>query len=61
MKQELLERYRGRWVAVDGTGEVVADSDELGTLLEHLAHSALTASTIQRVPEIDEPLFVGLS
>jgi hypothetical protein len=61
MKRDLIERYRGRWVAVDESGDVVADADELGTLLERLAELGVTADTVQRVPGIGEPIFVGLS
>ena len=59
--RELIERYRGRWVAVDESGDVVADADELGPLLERLAQLGVTADTVQRVPGIGEPIFVGLS
>lgn len=61
MKRDLIERYRGRWVAVDESGDVVADADELGPLLERLAELGLPADTIQRVPGVGEPIFVGLS
>lgn len=61
MRADLVERFRGRWVALDEAGDVVADADELGTLLENLASAGLHADTVQRVPSADEPLFVGLS
>jgi hypothetical protein len=61
VKRDLIERYRGRWVAVDEFGDVVADADELGPLLERLAELGLPADTIQRVPGVGEPIFVGLS
>ena len=61
MKRDLLERYRGRWVVVGESGDVVADADELGALLEQVAELGLTADTVQRVPGVDEPIFVGLS
>ena len=48
-------------MAVDGSGDVVADADELGALLERLAELGITADTVQRVPGIGEPMFVGLS
>ncbi len=48
-------------MAVDVSGDVVADADELGSLLERLSELALTADTIQRVPGVGEPIFVGLS
>ena len=61
MKRDLIEQYRGQWVAVDDSGDVVADADELGALLERLAELGITADTVQRVPGIGEPMFVGLS
>ena len=61
MKRDLVGRYRGQWVAVDESGDVVADADELGALLERLAELGITADTVQRVPGIGEPMFVGLS
>ena len=61
MKRDLIERYRGQWVAVDDSGDVVADADELGALLERLDELGITADTVQRVPGIGEPMFVGLS
>lgn len=48
-------------MALDDAGNVVADSEELGALLERLARAGLCADTIQRVPGADDPLFVGLS
>ncbi len=59
MKQGDIERYHGRWVAVDRTGEIVADAAELGLLLDQVAKANLSASTVHRIPELDEPLFVG--
>ena len=61
MKRDLIERYRGQWVAVVESGDVVADADELGALLERLAELGVAADTVQRVPGIGEPMFVGLS
>ncbi|MEQ1874956.1 MAG: DUF5678 domain-containing protein [Ilumatobacteraceae bacterium] len=60
MRQDVIERYRGRWVAVDQTGEVVADAAELGILLDQASKAGLSATTVHRVPALDEPLFVGL-
>jgi|GEM_PF-3009310 len=59
VKPDDIERYRGRWVAVDRTGEIVADAAELGLLLDKVAKANLSTSTVHRVPELDEPLFVG--
>ena len=61
MKRELVERYRGRWVAVNEAGDVVADADQLGALL-HACDGKCFASdvAVHRVPEADSPLVVGL-
>ena len=48
-------------MALDDTGNVVADSEELGSLLGGLEAVGLRANTVQRVPGADDPLFVGLS
>jgi len=61
VRQDVIERYRGRWIAVDKSGEVVADADALGSLFDQLSKSGAAGTTIQRVPGLDEPLFVGLS
>lgn len=61
MKRELIEQYRGRWVAVDEFGDVVAAADELGALLELLTELGVSADTVQSVPGVGEPIFVGLS
>lgn len=60
MKHELVERFRGRWVAVDEAGDVVADANELDALLGLVENEGLTADVVQRVPEADAPLFIGL-
>ena len=44
-----------------GRRGVVADAAELGYLLERLADQGIQADTVQRVPAVDEPIFVGLS
>ena len=61
MKRDHIEKYRGRWVAVGESGDVVADADELGSLLARLEELGVIADTVQRVPGIGEPIFVGLS
>ena len=48
-------------MALDDAGNVVADSEELGALLERLEAAGMHANTVQRVPDADDPLFVGLS
>jgi hypothetical protein len=60
VRADLVERFRGRWVALDDAGDVVADSEELGSLLERLEAAGVHAHTVQRVPGADDPLFVGL-
>lgn len=61
MRADLVERFRGRWVALDGAGDVVADADELGVLLEQLEAMGTHAHVVQRIPGADDPMFVGLS
>ncbi|MDQ3542743.1 MAG: DUF5678 domain-containing protein [Actinomycetota bacterium] len=61
MKHELVERYRGRWVAVSEAGDVVADADELDALLSFVERDGPRPDVVvQRVPEADAPMFVGL-
>jgi hypothetical protein len=55
-----MERYRGRWVGVDAAGCVVADAEELDELLDSLDAAGIVGATVQRIPSLDEPLFVGL-
>ena len=61
MRAALVERFRGRWVALDDNGEVVADAGELGVLFERLENLGVRANTVQRVPAEDDPIYVGLS
>ena len=60
VRAELVERFRGRWVALNGAGEVVADAGELAELLELVESAGVAASVVQRVPGLDDPVFVGL-
>ncbi|MCB1001769.1 MAG: hypothetical protein KDB40_20930 [Acidimicrobiales bacterium] len=60
MRADLVQRFRGRWVALDGAGEVVADAAELAELLELVESAGVVASVVQRVPGLDDPVFVGL-
>ena len=41
--------------------KVSTDADELGSLRERVAELGVPADTVQRVPGIGEPIFVGLS
>ncbi len=62
VKHELVERYRGRWVAVSEAGDVVGDADELDALLSLVeADGPRPDVVVQRVPEADAPMFVGLA
>ncbi len=61
MKEELVERYRGRWVAVTEEGDVAADADELDVLLRLVERDGPRPDVIvHRVPEADAPIFIGL-
>ena len=61
VKSELVDRYRGRWVAVNGDGDVVADADELGELLRACDGQGFSSDVaVHRVPEADAPMVVGL-
>lgn len=61
VKRALLDRYRGRWVDADADGDVVADADEVDALLDMIEHDGPRPDlVIQRVPEADAPMFVGL-
>ena len=60
VRADLVERFRGRWVALDAAGEVVADAAELAELLELVESAGVAASVVQRVPGLDDPVFVGL-
>lgn len=61
MKRDLVDQYRGRWVAVNAEGDVIADACELDELLEVCRGKGIGAeAVVHRVPEADAPLFVGL-
>lgn len=61
VRQELVDRYRGRWVAVSEAGEVVADAEEVDVLMRLVERDGPRPDLIvQRVPEVDAPLFIGL-
>ncbi len=61
MRRELVDRYRGRWVAVNHDGDVVADAAELDVLLSSVeANGPRPDLVVQRIPEADAPVFVGL-
>lgn len=61
MKLGEVERYRGRWIAVDrGDDHLVADAPSLEQLQAKLAAVPGLEVLIRRVPSADDPLFVGL-
>jgi hypothetical protein len=58
---ERIDQFRGRWVAVNEAGDVVADAGELGELLHACEGMGLGSGvSVHRVPEADAPLVVGL-
>jgi len=61
VKQELVDRYRGRWVAVTESGDVAADAEELDVLLRLVERDGPRPDLfVHRVPEADAPMFIGL-
>jgi hypothetical protein len=60
MDLSIVTAYRGRWVGVDSSGNVVADADEVDKLLDALDAAQIVGATVWRVPALDELLFVGL-
>lgn len=60
MDQAVVERYQNRWVAIQTDGTVVADAVDLHALLTLLAAMPDTKAAIQRIPALNEPVFVGL-
>lgn len=56
-----IERYRGRWVALRRSDEVVlADAASLEDLQRSLDASVHPQVLIRRIPALDDPVFVGL-
>lgn len=60
MDQAVVERYQNRWVAIQTDGTTVADAVDLNALLTLLATMPDTKASIQRIPALNEPVFVGL-
>lgn len=61
MKDGVVDLFRGRWVAVTSEGDVVADAAELDELLALIERDGPRPDlVVQRVPEADAPMFVGL-
>jgi hypothetical protein len=61
MRAEDVERYRGRWIAIRQSDEVVvadaASLEELQAVLRAKEHAPVL---IHRVPRLDEPIYIGL-
>ena len=56
-----IERHRGQWVALARDDEhVVASAESLDELYEILGAQAGEPRLIQRIPNVDEPIYVGL-
>jgi Family of unknown function (DUF5678) len=60
MNEQMVERYRDRWVAIRDDGSVVADAADLDGVLLQLKDLPDERASIQRIPALDEPLFAGL-
>jgi hypothetical protein len=61
MDEQSLDQFRGRWVALSADGEVVADAAELDELLALVeCEGPRPDLVLQRLPEADTPMFVGL-
>lgn len=62
MRSEDVQRYRGRWVAVRRSDEVVlADAESLDALQEALKEHEHPQVLIRRIPALEDPIFVGLA
>jgi len=56
-----LEAFRGQWVAIDRPNRaVVAVAESHEGLLAALARFPGRRVVVQRVPSLDDPIFVGL-
>lgn len=61
MRSEDVERYRGRWVAVRRSDDVVvADGESLKALQDTLKAHEHPQVLIRRIPALEDPIFVGL-
>jgi hypothetical protein len=55
------DRYRGQWVALERDDDrVVADAPSLEQLHAQLRQAPHAPVLIRRIPERDDPIFVGL-
>lgn len=62
MRSEDVQRYRGRWVAVRRSDEVVlADAESLEALQEALKEQEHPQVLIRRISAPEDPIFVGLA
>ncbi len=56
-----LEQHRGKWVAFDEpTGKIRAAADTDDELYDIIDREHLGKVTIMRVPNLDDPIFIGL-
>jgi hypothetical protein len=60
MDMELLERFRDRWVAIQNGGRALTDAADLNGLITKLKTLPDSNAFIQRIPDANELLFVGL-
>jgi hypothetical protein len=61
MRAEDVELYRGRWVAIRRTDDiVVVAADSLEELQARLAREAHRQLLLRRIPALEDPIFVGL-
>lgn len=61
VEQDVIERHRGRWVVVGLDDEVVVEAGSLAELMTKATEQGVHEGTMRRIPETDEPAFIGLS
>lgn len=62
MRPDDVERYRGRWVAVRRSDDVVlAAADSLGALHAALQEHEHPQVLIRRIPALQDPIFASLA
>lgn len=55
-----LETWAGLWVAVDRDGQVVANAESVGDLLDDLRRNEVEGVEIMRAPDPREPAAFGV-
>ena len=60
MRSDLVEQYRGRWVAITEDGEVVADAEDMIAVMDLVKERGLSVYGVHGVAEADDPLIIGL-